>query len=380
MALTTAKVTIEIDRKEAIDAGFSQYGTVELELPDSLSHLSAEQREILNRHLSSTGSPINTMTIPTEMYDDSDGWRTQSVNFPLVFVPNAEIWPEVLSVILAWRVNMDKERQQKIDQLNAIIENRRAARKQREEEENARLEQEDLIALHNTPWYDTSDKSFLSVSLDPQWSNEHPRVHGEKPYRKLTHFPLSYHAQRTPQISTTMAMYKEEQDRKIALNKAQAEHDKASFIKLLKHLDPDSRSRIDEGLMPEDEQLNILRDWLLQEFEIAKGINRYKPLKSRDLAHNDECAYAQCEFSSHKLDQGLSEAEYKRLNEIRETIKLVEEQTKTGAFSESPSLTTKYELRVHMAECASCENQTSRRSCLVTMTLYGHTVSREYAL
>jgi hypothetical protein len=129
---------------------------------------------------------------------------------------------------------------------------------------------------------------------------------------------------------------------------------------------PSQKARHDEGVLPEAELLDAVRDWAFAPF--TDWLNSYDRITASDIEHHDECEGDDCEFSVGVLDE-MTEAEYGQLLLVRQ------------AAATAP-LPLVIEARYHKGWCDGCpgEDMVERSSVRITATWGGRKISREYAL
>lgn len=126
---------------------------------------------------------------------------------------------------------------------------------------------------------------------------------------------------------------------------------------------PDLVARHADGWLPEAELLARLRDHVLRDLAEEP---RYQRLEKGDLVHADECYQADASYHVGDAEE-LTEEQYQRFQRL---IRLSPE----GATVEP---------REHAGWCSGCAARNVaqlRHSALVTVTVLGRTLSREYAL
>lgn len=117
-----------------------------------------------------------------------------------------------------------------------------------------------------------------------------------------------------------------------------------------------------EGLLPEEELLTALRDWI---FAGLSGETRYKKIHGAEVDHAGECYQPEYRFGSDPA-AALDEDEYAALQRIKQL---------------APHGATVL-ARVHYGQCQSecCTTRVVRCGALVAVTVLGRDLSREYAL
>jgi hypothetical protein len=132
---------------------------------------------------------------------------------------------------------------------------------------------------------------------------------------------------------------------------------------LERHGTPEQVERYDEGFMPEDEFLTVVRNTLFEPFNVFA---RYGKLKKDDLDHDDDCSHSETKFRVEKAEELSSDlfARFKQLRTIGETF-------------ESATVTP----YVHTASCTECSaRNVNRYSAKVEIDWNGRKLSREYQM
>ncbi len=129
------------------------------------------------------------------------------------------------------------------------------------------------------------------------------------------------------------------------------------------HGDDSQKERLKEGLLPEDEVLESMRD---QVFDLTDTYERYTPIE-KDEACKCGC-YESVEFTNTlaaNTPPGLSGDEYARLKEVRESAP-------KGCIVVA---------RMHKAKCPECACPgVTKPSAHATIEAHGWVLTREYAL
>lgn len=133
---------------------------------------------------------------------------------------------------------------------------------------------------------------------------------------------------------------------------------------IVAHGSESMQARALEGLLPENELLDAVRNWLFAPFD---AFNKYKRLAVGDIQHAADC-YTNVKPQYETVDAtDLTGPEFDRLVKMREVAKTLEHTVEVRA-------------REHCAECRECPAFTRRRSARVAIEWNGHELAREYAL
>ncbi len=144
-----------------------------------------------------------------------------------------------------------------------------------------------------------------------------------------------------------------------AAERAQREEYVAAAAALIREIGtPDQIGRLDDDLLPADEQDQAIRDYL---FRPLRERPRYEKLTAEDVTHDDDECSGEVEFSAEDANE-LPVEPWQVLREIR------------AAFPEATCTP-----RIHTAGCESCGEMVVRHSVRVAITWHGREFSREYA-
>lgn len=163
-----------------------------------------------------------------------------------------------------------------------------------------------------------------------------------------------------------------------AREKQEAVERKAAVQKWIDdHGSESMRDRAREGLLPEKELLDAVREQL---FAPLDGFARYVRLTDADARHDRDCYApdATIKYRTEDADE-LTSNEYEVLKAIRAASVEVDEVSGAEASSEWASEVQPREHRI-MCDRSDCPGQTFRRSARVSIKWNGHTLTREYAL
>jgi hypothetical protein len=169
-------------------------------------------------------------------------------------------------------------------------------------------------------------------------------------------------------VSAEFTRREEEQSKKQAearnseiLQKATEKALDRAFLK--GHGTPEQIERYDEGFLPEEEFLTVVRNTLFEPFAVFA---RYGKLKKDDLDHDDDCSHSETKFRVEKAVK-LSSDLFARFKEIRTIGETVESATVTPY--------------VHTASCTECgARNVNRYSAKVEIDWNGRKLSREYQM
>lgn len=133
-----------------------------------------------------------------------------------------------------------------------------------------------------------------------------------------------------------------------------------------KHGTPNQKARWREGLLPEDEVLDAIREDAFRDLEVP----RYRRLRASDVCDEvpEPYDYHRREFSVERA-KALSASQYEQLRRVREAA---EQAHEPAAVSVEP--------RVHIGECQTCDQEVKRVGFLVKITVGEFEFSREYGM
>jgi hypothetical protein len=165
-----------------------------------------------------------------------------------------------------------------------------------------------------------------------------------------------------------------------ATEREEAEHERAQRAKrqeraswLAEWGTESQRARDAEGLLPQDELRDAIREWL---FASLAGQQRYRRLTAGDVSHSDYCD-EDCEVSYSVTDvEGLTVDEYETLTKIRALV-----SQDTARLADRATVTARCHLAWPACEPAETDDYTvTRASAHVLVEYAGYKLSREYAL
>ena len=133
--------------------------------------------------------------------------------------------------------------------------------------------------------------------------------------------------------------------------------------------DPTALERFDERLLPMDEIKNRLRDETFAALDGCPRYHRIRSFKHGEIFDGEPCtsAFNRVAFESSDGVEHCTANEWARYKSIEAAVEASPHALQTT-------------LREHTATCPDCDVSVTRRSCMVTASRFGFTMSREYDL